>query len=220
MDIPLQPFIRWVIGLAFALILGHFVTDLFVDLMTKRHFRRNPLDEAKYPKKDEFMAIWTGTLERFFFVLLIAFSVTATATAMVGWIAIKMTPNWAILKRGKSFAFISLLGNVVSMTFALLGGLVCSGEVWWCFTNRRLTMNPKLFQTIPIFLTLAGTFMLAFGLKIREGISTDLKQKLEAEKKELVSPTDVKQCTILINIGLLLISAAAIFQLWLLFCSP
>ena len=214
-------FIRWVIGLALALVLGHFVTDLFVDLITKIHFHRYPYDKLKYSeKKDEFMAALTGTIERFFFVLLIAFNVNATAPAMVGWIAIKMTPNWAILKRGKSFAFISLFGNVVSMTFALLGGLVCGEEIWWCPIDRSLMMNPKLLQIIPIILALAGTIMLAFGLKIRGGISVDLRQKLKIAEKELTPPTDVKQCPILIIMGLLLISAAATFQVWLLFCSP
>ena len=72
----------------------------------------------------------------------------------------------------------------------------------------------KSLQAIPIILALAGTFMLAFGLKVRPGISNEMRKKLEIEKEGLISPSDVKQRTGLMCWGLALISIAAALQLW------
>lgn len=74
----------------------------------------------------------TGFIERFFFTLLVAFDVSGTGVAMMGWISVKMASGWNTRARsdGEEWAkavgksFIALLAGLVSMTFALIGGLV------------------------------------------------------------------------------------------------
>jgi hypothetical protein len=53
---------------------------------------------------------------------------------MVGWLALKMAtnwnhPDWKQKPSARSFAFSALLGGLVSMLFALIGGLVCAGTL-------------------------------------------------------------------------------------------
>ena len=76
-----------------------------------------------------------GLVERLFFTIVIAFDVSGAAIAMVGWIAVKLIPNWELFVRhgatNKPLAFSSLLGSLCSMFFALLGGLICRGSIWW-----------------------------------------------------------------------------------------
>ena len=161
-------------------------------------------------------------MERLLFTFFIAFEVPGAGTAMVTWLGVKMIPDWKrITKRDphtRAYAFSSLLGGAMSMFWALIGGLICKGSIWWCPIDGSLKLNPKWLQAIPVLLTLVGTFMIAFGLKIRRGISDDLDKKLETDKKDLGSPTDIKQHTFLILFGLLFISFAALIQLWFIFC--
>ena len=72
----------------------------------------------------------TGTLERLFFALLVGFDVSGTAIAMILWVAVKMTTEWfTVIQEQKEawkgqIAFSALLGDVVSLLFALVGGLI------------------------------------------------------------------------------------------------
>jgi hypothetical protein len=79
----------------------------------------------------------TGCVERLFFTFLIAFQVGGAGTAMVGWLAVKMAANWGRPPpEGQSredhvgYAFTALLAGVLSMLFALIGGLIAAGEIW------------------------------------------------------------------------------------------
>ena len=76
----------------------------------------------------------------------------------------------------------------------------------------------KSLQAISIMLALIGTFMLGFGLKVRSGITSELRKKLKIEEQGLIAPSDVRQCTALIVCGLALISIAAFLQLWTILC--
>jgi hypothetical protein len=71
-----------------------------------------------------------GTLERLFFTLIIAFDVTAAAVAMVAWLALKMATNWnrPNASHTPTEALTGLLGGLISMLFALIGGLICKGD--------------------------------------------------------------------------------------------
>lgn len=77
-----------------------------------------------------------GVIERVFFGALVAFDISATAAGMVTWILVKMATDWhKILGPGqkdgdpmygaRSLAFGSLLAGMISLFFALVGGLVC-----------------------------------------------------------------------------------------------
>ena len=83
-----------------------------------------------------------GPAERLFFTLIIAFEISGAAVAMMVWITLKMlTSRVYSEKQAKiseknlkeeaesilsifNFEFVSLLGNLSSMLFALIGGLI------------------------------------------------------------------------------------------------
>jgi hypothetical protein len=81
---------------------------------------------------------FTGTLERIFFTALVAFDVAGYPTAMIAWLVAKMAVTWTgrgaarndseeEVKRASDYrlsSMITLLNGLVSMTFALAGGLI------------------------------------------------------------------------------------------------
>lgn len=77
----------------------------------------------------------------------------------------------------------------------------------------------KFVQAISIVAALTGTFLLAFGLKVRPGISDDLRKELRIEEKGLVSPSDIQQRWGFVVWGLIFVTIAALLQLWLILCS-
>jgi len=77
----------------------------------------------------------------------------------------------------------------------------------------------KLVQALSILAALAGTYLLAFGLRIQPGISDDLRKELKVEEKGLVSPSDVRQRRAFVVWGLVLVTIAALLQLWLIVAS-
>ena len=77
-----------------------------------------------------------------------------------------------------------------------------------------------MIQLSSIILGLIGTFLLAFGLRVREGISSDLRRELKIEEKGLIAPSDVRQRIGLFYGGLLLLTVSAVLQIGLLFCHP
>ena len=90
------------------------------------------------PANSEILAVpgWlVGLIERLFFTLIIAFGISGAAISMAAWITVKMASTWKRLARENNpwtgpFALSSLLGNLVSMLFALIGGLVCREQNW------------------------------------------------------------------------------------------
>jgi hypothetical protein len=118
---------NWFAGLAISLVLGYLIITFFVGRM------RKGTEDEKY--KDKAMAFWTGTIERLFFTLLVAFEMSGIPTVMVAWVIFKVAPDWERLTKEtvkedqKGPAFIRLLGNVLSMIFALIGGLICNEEI-------------------------------------------------------------------------------------------
>ena len=74
----------------------------------------------------------TGIVERIFFTVIIATSMSGTAIAMVVWITIKELILWKeITKDGPSpRATISLLTSVGSMLIAIVGAEICKGTLF------------------------------------------------------------------------------------------
>ena len=120
---------NWILGLGFSLVVGHFAVDYFLRELRK-YMQLG--DRPALPAGMNRVPPWlTGGLERLFFTLLVAFSVSGTSAAMVGWLALKMATNWNQPEFGddvkaRSFAFSSLMAGVLSMLLALLGGLICA----------------------------------------------------------------------------------------------
>jgi len=124
-------------GLFFSLVIGEWVTTKFLNWI-KGKIRENARridniedDEFEsFSSNEYFSPRITGTLERLFFAVLVGFDVSGTAIAMILWVAVKMTTEWfTVIQEQKEawkgqIAFSALLGNVVSLLFALAGGLI------------------------------------------------------------------------------------------------
>jgi hypothetical protein len=137
----------WIIGLFVSLIVGQFAAGVLTVklrqyLHKKPQFKIRPIgDEWRlyagidfYPplkESERSVPIWlTGPMERLFFTLIVAFQLSGAAIAMVAWITIKMFTSDTKRKERHAedafpFQFTGLLGNLTSMLFALVGGLIC-----------------------------------------------------------------------------------------------
>lgn len=127
--------IRWLLGIGLSLLGGHFVVGLVVDgLRAQIKVAPEAFDDLPPStwEPDPRIPSWaTGLIERLFFTLAVAFDVSGAATAMMVWIAIMMAANWNRLgKPDAPGALSAALGGLVSMLFALTGGLICRGVVW------------------------------------------------------------------------------------------
>ena len=128
-------FSPWVLGPVVALLLGHLWTTSFLKVI------RNCIYCYAQKHKEKIDDIYTqslplpttvlGVIERIFFGALVAFDISETAAEMVTWIFVKMATDWnRILEAGskkgpRSLAFGSLLASMISLLFALIGGLIC-----------------------------------------------------------------------------------------------
>ena len=140
---------NWFMGLFVSLIIGSLVTSFFVVFIRKWQRRENyawkadlafylgfkPYPSISAPVR-EFPPLLTGLIERLFFTFLIGFDVVGIPIAMMGWIALKMTNNWASVMGDQDLKKILLplissgfIGSLVSMGFAYLGGLICNGTI-------------------------------------------------------------------------------------------
>src|SRR5437867_2105861 len=79
----------------------------------------------------------TGMIERLFFTTAVAFDLSGTATAMMAWIGLKMAADWYRQRQPEEprpdppGALSAALGSLVSMLFALTGGEICRGRIWF-----------------------------------------------------------------------------------------
>jgi len=132
-----MPFLWWIGGLFVSLVIGQWLTRISLEwIRGKIKERAKEIDKIKDSNFDDFYGIgyfppWvTGTIERLFFTILVAFNVSGTATAMMVWISVKMATNWLIVIKDekeqwkRQMAFSALLGTMISLFFALIGGLM------------------------------------------------------------------------------------------------
>jgi len=115
---------KWIIGLGFSLAVGHYCTKLFLKWLRNKYKVEKPEGEKSVPP-------WlTGLIERLFFTIAVAFAPLAAVTAMMAWLGIKTATHWARaheIREGSDSRFLvfsSLLAGLVSMLFALIGGLI------------------------------------------------------------------------------------------------
>lgn len=119
----------WILGLGFSLVVGHFAVELFL-----RQLRKYMALGEKPALPDPLKRVppWlTGGLERLFFTFLVAFGVSGTPAAMVGWLALKLATNWnhpdfKDSAQARAFAFSGLVAGLLSMLMAFLGGKICA----------------------------------------------------------------------------------------------
>jgi len=117
----------WIVGVGFALIAGHFGTEYFLRIVRQRV----DLGEMSFddPSRVRVPPWITGIVERTFFVVAVGVELSGVGTAMIGWLALKLATNWnhPDFEHGpqaRAFAFAALLGGLVSMLFATIGGLI------------------------------------------------------------------------------------------------
>ena len=118
----MAPLLGILAGLSISLILGHFVVPLVSEWL-----RRDLGKGATFPG-DELPEWIVGTVERIFFTLAVAAGLPGGSVAMMLWIATKMGATWEDRSQEKpnieALRLAALLGSVVSMTFAMIGGWV------------------------------------------------------------------------------------------------
>lgn len=76
-----------------------------------------------------------------------------------------------------------------------------------------IEVNDKLIGIASITLTLIGTWLLALGLRIREGMNPKFRKNLRLTDDKIV-PSDVSQHRLLFWIGLGLITLGALLEIW------
>jgi hypothetical protein len=128
----MAPLLGILAGLSISLILGHFAVSLVLEWL-----RRDLGKEAALPG-EELPAWIVGTVERIFFTLALAGGLPGVSVAMMLWIATKMAATWGNRSQERpdieTLRSIALLGSVVSMTFALIGGWVV--RVGWLMIGQ------------------------------------------------------------------------------------
>jgi len=219
--------VGWLIGLlGVSLILGTLFSWLtwcglqtFFDSLVIRKSWHVPEEEIE---RVPIQPIFTGILERLFFTILIAFNIPGVAGGIFTWIIVKMVSGWNRITGGKEtwrrvLSFNALINSLVSLLFAVLGGLIANGNIPLPTISFGELEREKVVKLICITLTLIGTIMVAFGYKVKEGISRDLRKQLELDRKCLISPSDVQQHPWLFYGGLALILLATLSQVLLIF---
>lgn len=121
--------IRFIIGFSISLGLGTWLTPIFLNQIREDLFKKlnDRYEIPSYGSLDWLI----GVLERGFFTIIVAFNVSGAAIAMISWIIVKMATNWHIIARSgkpleRGVALSLLLGSMISMSFALIGGLVAT----------------------------------------------------------------------------------------------
>ena len=126
---------NWTLGLLTSLLIGYVVTSLFVFFMRFRLDRlrteRGITEPAPWHGVHDIPPWLMGGLERLFFTIAVAFNVPGAVTAMMAWLGLKMVTDWnrpGGVSRDPAEAMSGLLGGLVSMFFAMVGGLICKGS--------------------------------------------------------------------------------------------
>ena len=130
----------WILGFAISMGLGQLLTRKFLFKIRNDLIRflthdseDKELEETalKLKNKETLGSLdWmVGFVERGLFTLIIAFDISGGAVAMMSWVLVKMVTNWNKFQKPeliyRGWAICSLMGSLVSMFFALIGGLFC-----------------------------------------------------------------------------------------------
>lgn len=119
---------QWVTGLFVSLVIGSIVTRLFLHIVRKRIGYVKP-NYALVP-------YWVlGLVEGVFFTVAVAFNLPGVVIAMIAWMVAKMAAHWGsaeseVQPNIAAVRFSALLGSMISLFFAMIGGLICSGRIW------------------------------------------------------------------------------------------
>ena len=108
-------------------VVGAIVTPIFVRVVEKCISKAIPNPAAGTPG---WIPVLTGVVERLFFTIAIAFDSSVSAAAMIGWCALKGAAHWnSFTEEAKPHTYLGFMGTLVSMIFAVIGGLWCRGTL-------------------------------------------------------------------------------------------
>jgi len=120
---PMTPTVRWLVGFSVSLGLGWLFVGLFLRWVQHDEAEKSSSGATRVPP-------WfTGLVERTFFTIVIAFDISGAATGMMAWLAVKMASNWNRVIGSQAAAFQALTAGLISLFFALVGGLICRGRL-------------------------------------------------------------------------------------------
>jgi len=112
-------------GILISQILGGLLTPAFL-IWIRKNYKAAAVLEYEPPKGGALDWL-IGVLERIFFTIIVAFNVNGAAVAMISWLLVKMATNWNSIidpdRRMRGYALCSLAAGMVSLSFALIGGL-------------------------------------------------------------------------------------------------
>ena len=127
----------WIMGWGFvSLFMGHFLTKSCYDWCWGRLGA-----EARHREGDPEVPRWLlvdvlGCAERGFFTLLMFVGGSWIAPSMVLWLVAKWAFCWGYDGReAVSRTLVMLISSLVSLSIAMVGGLVCQGILWAWFVD-------------------------------------------------------------------------------------
>jgi hypothetical protein len=122
--------LRWTVGLSVALVCGGIVNQYWARKLKKLIGDEDPQYRILIP-------LSLGVVESLFFTIGVAFDLSGVMIGMVAWMGAKMAAHWGIeskehqVKNIGTIRFLVLGGTMISLLFAMIGGLICSGKLWF-----------------------------------------------------------------------------------------
>jgi hypothetical protein len=114
------PFVGILAGFSISLVVAAFAVAWVLEWL------RRDLEVESAPREEPVPAWIVGTVERAFFTVVVAAGLSGVAVAMILWIGAKMAVGWGGGSQGiqnsEAFRFTALVGDLISMMFALVGG--------------------------------------------------------------------------------------------------
>ena len=115
-----------IIGYLFSLFVGGIVIPRILTYLRNRSEVLNKNKEKNFRKPDEYLVVWLGGLERFFYTTCIVFN---QPSGIAAWLAIKFVTRWTNEREKEGWETISksniyLIGNLLTVLFGVAGGLL------------------------------------------------------------------------------------------------
>ena len=121
--------LRWPVGLLVSLVFGGIVTQYYARRVMK-------LIGDEVPSYRLFIPLSIGVVENLFFTIGVAFNLSGVMIGMVAWMGAKMAAHWGKESQEHQVSnivtvrFLVLVGTMLSLLFAMIGGLICAGRLW------------------------------------------------------------------------------------------
>ena len=121
--------LRWPVGLFVSLVFGGIVTLYYARRVMKLIGDEDPNYRILIP-------LSIGVVESLFFTIGVAFNLSGVMIGMVAWMGAKMAAHWGKESQEHQVSnivtvrFLVLVGTMLSLLFAMIGGLICAGRLW------------------------------------------------------------------------------------------